>query len=121
MHILFLDDMEWRHGEFERVADQLAGVLVTRVYSAAAAISALNGGSFDQIFLDHDLSTDATGMDVVDHIMDMPRPPLDVIVHSCNAPAAARMASTLETHPAGIRVRRLPFPELLKRLHAVAA
>lgn len=129
-NVLFLDDMTWRHQEFSRIADYITDLLVTPVYSAAAAIKALNGEIYDQVFLDHDLSPEdvmmepdgssstATGMDVVQHILTMQRPPLQVIVHSCNAPAAARMASRLESHPAGIWVRRIAFPELLSRIHA---
>lgn len=126
--LLFLDDMAWRHDEFSRITDHVDGTYVEKAYSAAGAIHLLKTSRFDIVFLDHDLSEDdsmvgvdqesyvPTGMTVVNHIMTMATPPAQVIVHSCNNPAATRMAETLEKHPAGIWVRRVPFPELLNRL-----
>ncbi len=129
INVLFLDDMEWRHSEFSKVVDHLPDVFISRVFTAGAAIDLLSSEPFDQVFLDHDLcaqdvmmapgapSVVPTGMDVVDAILAMPRPPTQVVVHSCNGPAAARMVERLETHPAGIWVRRIPFPTLLDRMH----
>ncbi len=129
--ILFLDDMEQRHSEFVKATLGREHVIV-QVWSAKEAIQKLEEETFDQVFLDHDLSEDdimvkvgspskvRTGMDVVDHIMKMESPPLDVIVHSCNGPAAWQMAYRLAEHPAKIRVRRLAFPELLRAIYASA-
>ena len=128
-NILFLDDMEWRHQQFGRVADHVPDVWVQKVFTASSAIALLDSEHFDQVFLDHDLSeedimmdvdaasTVATGMTVVDHILEMKRPPSQIVVHSCNTVAACRMADKLEAHPAGIWVRRIPFHELLNRMH----
>lgn len=123
--VLFLDDMEWRHKEFRRVTENL-NVRVVHVYSADEAITELKLHSFVQVFLDHDLSEEdimvdvsagsvyPTGMAVVDHILTMESPSQEVIVHSCNGPAAAVMHVRLDTHR-GIRsVKRTPFPELLR-------
>ena len=123
-NILFLDDMQYRHDEFSRIVDHMSDVLVSKVYTASAAIALLETEPFDQVFLDHDLaldeeSSEPTGMTVVYHILTMPRPPVQVIVHSCNGPAATMMAQKLESHPAGIWVRRIPFPELLNRMMRV--
>jgi len=129
--ILFLDDMEHRHTEFVK-ATLGHGHVIVQVWSAKEAIQKLEDERFDQVFLDHDLSEDdimvkvgapskvRTGMDVVDHIMKMETPPPDVIVHSCNGPAAWQMALRLSEHPAKIRVRKLAFPELLRAIHASA-
>jgi CheY-like chemotaxis protein len=127
--ILFLDDMDERHSNFIK-ATLGRGHEVVQVYRASEAIKKLGSEEFDQVFLDHDLSIDdimvkvgkeskvPTGMTVVDHIMKMEKPPMDVIVHSCNGPAAWEMCYRLAEHPAKIRVQRLPFPELLRAIYA---
>jgi predicted O-methyltransferase YrrM len=124
--ILFLDDMETRHTEFDRYA-RGQGHVIIHVHTADEAIRSLSGGQFDQVFLDHDLSHEdimvkvgeqsvvPTGMTVVDHILTMENPPLDVIVHSCNGPAREEMVRRLETLYPAIRVRGIPFPELVRR------
>ena len=125
--ILFLDDMKSRHDEFRRVSSH-SGLEIINVWSAKEAIDALKANRFDQVFLDHDLSENdimmevdstsnvPTGMDVVHFILEMENPPPEVVVHSCNAPAALRMAHLLGEHKAGIKVKRLAFPWLL---HAI--
>lgn len=125
--ILFLDDMEERHKEFQRVC-RGAGRDIVPVWTASAAIDQLCTEKFDQVFLDHDLSHDdimvkvgeksvvPTGMTVVDYILTMEDPPPDVIIHSCNGPAATEMEARLNQHPAKIRVRRHAFPFLMKQL-----
>ena len=126
--ILFLDDMGWRHSEFTRRTDKMPDAKVWQAHTAKGAIALLESETFDQVFLDHDLSDDdimvkpggktkvPTGMDVVDFIMKMESPPMDIVVHSCNGPAALTMAYRLAEHPAKIRVRRLAFPELLRAI-----
>lgn len=127
--VLFLDDMAWRHSEFKRVTENLNGAMVTHAHTAAEAIERLSLVAFDQVFLDHDLSEEdvmvpvgeasrvPTGMSVVDHILTMDSPPQDVVIHSCNEPAARAMQQRLLLHHTGIkRVLRVPFPELLRRL-----
>lgn len=128
--ILFLDDMGWRHSEFTRRSDRWPDIKVWQAHTAKGAIALLESETFDQIFLDHDLSEDdimievgkkgtvPTGMDVVDHIMTMENPPMDIIVHSCNGPARMAMVVKLESHPAKPRVRGIPFPSLLTFIDA---
>jgi len=125
--ILFLDDSAWRHAEFLRVTES-RGLEIHRAHTAEEAIRLLNEREFHQVFLDHDLDESdvmcrvgeptvaATGMAVVDHILSMERPPLNVLIHSCNAPAATEMHLRLDRHPAGISVSRCPFPFLLQAL-----
>lgn len=126
--ILFLDDMGWRHSEFTRRTDRVNDLKVWQAHNARGAIQLLESESFDQVFLDHDLSEEdtmievgkegmvPTGMTVVEHILKMEHPPMDVIVHSCNGPAAFEMVRRLIDHPAKIRVRRLAFPDLLSAM-----
>jgi hypothetical protein len=128
--ILFLDDMGWRHSEFTRRSDRDPTLRVWQAHSAKGAIALLESTSFDQVFLDHDLSEDdimikvgekgtvPTGMDVVDHILTMENPPRDIIIHSCNRPAAEEMMRRLESISPNkvFSIRRIPFPELL---HAI--
>jgi hypothetical protein len=126
--VLFLDDMIDRHREFVK-ATLGRGHDIVQAWTAAEAIKKLDSEKFDQVFLDHDLSEDdimikvgakskvRTGMDVVDHIMKMEVPPPEVIVHSCNGPAALQMAYRLSEHPAKIVVKRLAFPELLRAIY----
>ena len=123
--ILFLDDMDERHREFKRIS---IGHQVNHVYDAQRAIELLQTEKYDQVFLDHDLSREdimidvgedgkvPTGMTVVDYILTMAEPPPDVIVHSCNGPAAIEMERRLATLP--IKVRRIAFPHLIHRYYA---
>ncbi len=130
--ILFLDDMGWRHSEFTRRTDRDPGMKVWQAHTAKGAIELLKSEKFDQVFLDHDLSEDdimikvgeqgkaPTGMDVVDFILTMEDPPPDVIVHSCNGPAAWEMVIRLERHPTKIKVRKIPFPQLIHAIDVAA-
>jgi len=123
--ILFLDDMKTRHGAFTRLTDQMGDVRVWQAYDAAEAIRLLSGVTFDQAFLDHDLSEEdimvdpsgpskvPTGMTVVDHILTMENPPREVFVHTCNPAAGDEMERRLKSHPARIIVHRFPFPHLI--------
>lgn len=126
---LFLDDSEERHRRFlEAVGDRLE---VRQARSAAEAVSLLEGWVPDHAFLDHDLSEEdvmapvgcrsaqPTGMAVVDHILGMERPPPQVTVHSCNAPAAIEMERRLRSHREGIRVSRVPFFLLMDLLRSL--
>lgn len=126
--ILFLDDSMDRHESFIRSAPTY-GYEVRHAYTARQAIDLIESERPVQVFLDHDLSEDdimsevggvthvPTGMTVVDHIMGMASPPMDVVVHSCNGPAAEEMERRLRSHPAGIRVRRIAFPYLIHTLY----
>ena len=125
MNVLFLDDMIWRHSGFSRIIDKMVDVKLHKAYNAADAITYLENEKFDQAFLDHDLSeedvmmavggksTVPTGMAVVDFIVKMSNPPLNIIIHSCNIPASLEMEARLKSHPSGITVTRTPFPYLI--------
>lgn len=129
-HVLFLDDMGWRHSEFTRITDRIDGVQVWQAQTANGAITFLGANEFDQVFLDHDLSEEdimikvgedgrvPTGMTVVDYILTMENPPPHIIVHSCNGPARDEMVKRLQSHPKAGRVEGVPFPELMSRLRA---
>lgn len=132
--VLFLDDMKWRHSEFRNRVWNTDDVRVFHVYTSEDAVILLQRLEFDQVFLDHDLSEEdimvdvgvkssvPTGMAVVDHIMTMENPPQDIIIHSCNGPAAIEMEIRLAGHPAGIKLlRRIPFPHLIQLLEAVSS
>lgn len=127
--VLFLDDMQWRHREFRRLVERRGDdVRVWHVHTANEAIELLGRVSFAQVFLDHDLSEEdvmvqvdaesivPTGMVVVDHIVDMDKPPPDVIVHSLNGPAREEMVRRLQSCPGVERVRGVPFTDLVVRL-----
>lgn len=123
MTVMFLDDMMERHRSFKYVAP--TDVEVKYVYTAQQAIDYIEAEHPTQVFLDHDLSEEdimvavggkssvPTGMTVVDHILKMDRPPMSIVVHSCNGPAAEEMVARLKEHPAGIKVLRIPFPHLM--------
>lgn len=127
--VLFLDDMAWRHSEFAKALFKrgVERVEVHRAWTAEEAVEFLHMYDFDQVFLDHDLhendvmvvvgerSEVPTGMAVVDHIVAMENPPKDIIVHSLNGPARFEMCRRLEER-GGIRVRNLPFHDLLRLL-----
>ncbi|MFA6159164.1 MAG: cyclic-phosphate processing receiver domain-containing protein [Candidatus Paceibacterota bacterium] len=134
--ILFLDDMQARHKSFrenssESQSLEFGGWKVTHVNTASEAIAALGDMSlYEIVFLDHDLSEEdimnvpgrpskvPTGMDVVDHICKMSRPPESIVIHSCNAPAADEMSRRL-THDrqrsggTALNVQLIPFPHLI--------
>lgn len=134
MSVLFLDDMETRHKEFERRIRQrydakTYDILVHQVWTAEQAIERLESCTFVQVFLDHDLCESdimvelgqatevTTGMAVVDYICQMDSPPNEVVIHSCNGPAAIEMERRLrEAHgdKPWMVIRRVPFPYLIQ-------
>ncbi len=121
--VLFLDDSLDRYEAFVRRAP--SGAEVVHARDAAEAIRYLENSDFDQVFLDHDLCEEevgpgqfgnaSTGMDVVDHICNMRRPPPSVVVHSMNMPAGEEMCRRLASLRA-VTVQRIPFTELLRRI-----
>ncbi|MCA9678717.1 MAG: hypothetical protein KC464_27055 [Myxococcales bacterium] len=106
--------------------------MVLQVFSAAAAIEAIEGSAipFDEMYLDHDLSTAdimsivgepttvPTGYVVAEHLCSMPmrRRPADVVVHSCNSLAGAAMVELMVAQAATdgwpLRCVHVPFPFL---------
>jgi CheY-like chemotaxis protein len=124
--VLFLDDNMSRHFMFSEAAPN--HVVIHHAHSAKQAIELLDDNlEFDQVFLDHDLggeqdemsepgksnSGTPTGMDVVDHIIAMAKPPQHVVVHSMNAPAAEQMLYKLQGPGTIDRVSLVPFHQLM--------
>lgn len=117
INILFLDDMEKRHEAFMQSFGS-GDWKIWQARTAAEAIDFLMRAEFVQAFLDHDLSLDdimcqpggpskvPTGMTVVEHIIEMPKPVPMVIVHSMNEPAAHAMVDKLKPHT---MARWVPF------------
>lgn len=126
MKILFLDDMEIRHSAFTR---NHIGHDIRQAFTAQEAIRMINANDFDVVFLDHDLAEEhylkmseglseeptndgyahGTGMDVVDHIIQMEPEdrPKHVIVHSMNGVRGTEMTKRLKE--AGIWCIHRPF------------
>jgi hypothetical protein len=104
---LFLDDMQERHDELDKMTKNTFSLEVIHVYTADEAIAELDKGDVDIASLDHDLSIDSimtepelgakSGYDVAMHIANMPKDklPRGVIVHSWNPGGAQRMVSAL--------------------------
>src|SRR5262245_50857293 len=131
-YVLFLDDDHARHAHFRARIEALGHARRHRwlfTFTAAEAIAALRAhdGEIEEAYLDHDLCEDdqmvapggpskvPTGMDVVDHIVTMRRPPSRIIVHSFNTPAAMEMCARLSALSA-VAVQHVPFSQLLARL-----
>ena len=120
LKVLILDDDERRHGRFRKI---LVDASRTHVYTARQAIAALESNPrYDLVCLDHDLDvipnsynrsdSPGDGTDVANYIRDRlgsRRFPRNILIHSVNKPAAARMASNLR--PTGIPVKLNPFPD----------
>lgn len=121
MRILILDDDQTRHDTFAR---RYAGHDLTHVYTVAEAQAALIAGGFDLASFDHDLADfqmerqidgsvqerEKTGYDVVMflvHEVPSSRWPLEVIVHSWNAPRARQMVETMRDR--GLAASYRPF------------
>lgn len=137
MRVLFLDDDQRRHDSFVGLAVQVwPGAELVRVYTAAAAIAAIDAGTrpFTIALLDHDLSREdllvapgapsvvPTGYAVVEHLVAVPvaRRPAEVIVHSCNTLGATAMTDRLleaaRLDGWAMQCRRIPFPLLERAL-----
>jgi CheY-like chemotaxis protein len=128
MRILTLDDMESRQREFRR---WFVGHTHDEAQTAPDAIRLLEYFEYDLVMLDHDLAEEhyltlseglsedlvgdgplyspGTGMDVVDHILQMPRKqrPKKVIVHSWNMVRSVEMYARLQE--VGVLVWKIPF------------
>jgi len=118
--ILFLDDNESRHAQFEY---EHQGDSLFKAYTVQEAINFLKDNSpFDIVYLDHDLgpvvttsnsifpaSTEDTGYEVARYISIMSDKlrPKEVIVHSWNPAGAARMRDILVE--ADVHVSYKPF------------
>lgn len=125
MKILFLDDMEERHRQFEKyVQKEYPRAKIVHCYSADEAIDCLNDAIInqyyiDEVMLDHDLSIDdimceiteqtkeKTGMEVVNFMVANKVDVGHVTVHSMNGPARAEMFARLRD--ASYNVSAIPF------------
>lgn len=89
--------MPERHMAF---ADRLLGEAVSHVYVHESAVAVLKvEPAFDQVYLDHDLGTIATGYDTAKFIaFDLPKDqrPRLVIVHTNNPVGGDRMLRILQ-------------------------
>jgi hypothetical protein len=113
--VMFLDD-EDRHYAFKakiKACGIIKDIKFHYVYTCLEAIECLDRNYITQAFLDHDLGTVGTGMDVVDHILKMSNPPNEIVVHSLNFDAAVKMCTKLASTKK-ILVKRLPFPVLIQ-------
>jgi CheY-like chemotaxis protein len=120
VRILFLDDDPSRHEEFQRQLLGL-GTDITAVLTSDEAIAALKAGTFDVIFLDHDLggqiyvpSGPGTGFEVAQRLVETPNKTAQVIVHSINEQGAREMLKVLG--PPAVWV---PFPQLNTIINAI--
>lgn len=110
---LFLDDSDFRHAKMRHICSGL-GVHLIQVETVNQAILYLTKMPiFDCVFLDHDLDDvglNETGMEVAEFIanhLNSTKSPRMVVIHSVNAPAAARMEQVLRD--GNIPVKRVPF------------
>jgi CheY-like chemotaxis protein len=102
MKILILDDDNIRHIFFKK---KFIGHDVESVYTAEAAIEALQRERYDAVFLDHDLGghmfvdsygQEATGYTVAKWLSENPdRKPEQIIIHSFNNVGAKNMHNIL--------------------------
>jgi hypothetical protein len=115
--ILFLDDMQERHDVFK---DRALGCEIIPVYNYDEAVRAFEANTFDEVSLDHDLSTlsslgipdsEKTGLDVVLYMVEkipVDKRPKKVYVHSWNPGGASLMVRELKK--AGFKnVSYVPF------------
>jgi len=109
MKILFLDDSDMRHAFIQRVLAG-AGHTVDHVETVDEACVAMAAGSYDMVFLDHDLADpNSTGEDVTRWMASSPKakPVKQVIVHSANPLGAQKMVDCLRA--AGFNTGSAPF------------
>ena len=116
MKVLFVDDMMSRHMPFlNKYAKSFEQIVPVTTYDAA--LKELVMGKYDMVFLDHDLSTDAslteteekTGADLAKHVVntfEVKGSPY-FVVHSLNPVGRASIVNILSD--AGFTVMGLPF------------
>ena len=111
-NILFLDDNEERQRAF---VNRHVGDEVTIVATASDAIYSMQGESWDEVWLDHDLGgkvfvnsdREDCGMEVVRWMCAYPQQVSIVYVHTWNVPAGKEMFFKL--YDAGYKVTRTMF------------
>jgi hypothetical protein len=116
MRILFLDDDRFRHETFLGAS---VGHAVTAAFNASEAITALESGEFDLVYLDHDLGGEESegllldgaedGRFVAGAIAGFARlyPDAYFVVHSLNFGGASSMVESLRE--AGLMADHIPF------------
>jgi hypothetical protein len=114
MDVLFLDDNPLRTKKFRSDIP-----FAHCVQTAEKCIKTLQSEPhWDYLFLDHDLGGETyvksdradCGMEVVRWLCDNPWPIDQIIVHSCNKPAADNMTARLTVH--GYEVKQISFINL---------
>lgn len=119
MRVLFLDDIQERHDEFNKFLKKplFRHLEVDHVYNVDEAKQALENNFYHFAFLDHDLEDyhldletgtnyEKTGMEVANFVTEMANPPLLVLVHSWNNTRARDMCGRLS---AVTRAIQAPF------------
>lgn len=115
MRILFMDDDDQRHKDF---GHNSIGNVVDHAYSAAEAIRKLGEQSYDMVFLDYDLESDPTLMQMDDYESgevvaewlaenSQGRQDCTFVVHSLNDQGSIGLTSILRS--AGLNVIRSPW------------
>ena len=105
MRRLVLDDSQERLCVF---AATFHGCCCVTTYEAA--VQALKGARFDEVYLYHDLGTSKNGCDVaywMTQYLPLYKRPSVVVVHSWNTAGAAAIRQTLERYNFNVRVE--PF------------
>lgn len=92
MRVLILDDEKYRHEVF--AAEYDAEHAVYHAYTYEEFVSLLDS-DYDVIFLDHDLGSEATGVDAAKALVDSGRKPRMVIIHSLNPSGASKIRAHL--------------------------
>jgi hypothetical protein len=92
MRVLIVEDSPERQEILRNLYRDHAWILVN---TAARAKCLLDAYDFDLVSLDFDLAGEAKGDDVAHHLLDSCNSGVEVIIHSDNAPGAARITSIL--------------------------
>ncbi len=114
MHILFLDDDEYRHTAVKLDTRRIAHAQLVAVRTVDEAIGYIDAMKFDLILLDHDLdgqvyvaSGPGTGYEVAEYIPGSINADTRVIVHTMNEAGARAMLQAI-----GPTASWVPFPKL---------
>lgn len=119
MNILFIDDSDDRHQQFERAMSETNfDTLHAFNYQEAVELLKAKHIQIGVVLFDHDLGEGKSGSDVASFVLDdldSARFPTQAVVHSMNPEGAKNIASKLTT--AGIITFIDPFStEMIKRL-----
>lgn len=118
MKVLFVDDMEMRHSEFDRQILEMGlngEWEIWRAYDGERGLKLIKEQKFDVMFLDHDLADihyvegnggkmvlndRVSGTELAEAVANLPEEmkPSVVVVHSWNSAGRKRMMSILKNH-----------------------